>query len=518
MSDSDWESAWQQTCKILRNYPVPLMALKWTETPHGKRVMYSRQAVVQESHWRVEGDAVSRRTGETFMLQRHLEEYCDSTYPPSIFANIETAGSFIQANGRTIFNSKTQGYPYHEAMLAVAMLLEHRFPNLCYIRGDFSRAQACRVRAWLCELLDEPVSLPCCLDAARLWNSLEGNGMEGEALVRAFRALFQSEGGAEERWLLAQSRDWGIKLIAEQLAHFESVSQWGVLDQMRAVVEAVGDIEVLLDIIAAANSQKEAEAVKGAPPISFALTAVLKALVQHSVAMPKWQRGAWAEFGKAMRGDLNIEQTFGSLFLRMSGVNPAWNVSIAADDLLAAFVRREPQHADEFAAILDAETAALGKGNALFETWLEKCSSELGPQGADSWSAGAPGFDVPDSSPFAEYVRDNADQQREKATNPEGVAENFGEKMREVMANFDRNTFFGGGTAEAYLRAITKLSTERGPTLTEDAWLEIDAVADLPTLRILCALIATCGNTANPPLFTRLFLEDSRFWPLLVGA
>ena len=73
--------------------------------------------------------------------------------------------------------------------------------------------------------------------------------MEGEALVRAFRALFQSEGGAEERWLLAQSRDWGIKLIAEQLAHFESVSQWGVLDQMRAVVEAVGDIEVLLDII-----------------------------------------------------------------------------------------------------------------------------------------------------------------------------------------------------------------------------------------------------------------------------
>jgi hypothetical protein len=33
-----------------------------------------------------------------------------------------------------------------------------------------------------------------------------------------------------------------------------------------------------------------------------------------------------------MCGDLNIEQTFGSLFLRMSGVDPTWNVSIAADD------------------------------------------------------------------------------------------------------------------------------------------------------------------------------------------
>jgi len=36
MPDSEWESAWQQTCKILRNYPVPLMALKWTETTYGR--------------------------------------------------------------------------------------------------------------------------------------------------------------------------------------------------------------------------------------------------------------------------------------------------------------------------------------------------------------------------------------------------------------------------------------------------------------------------------------------------
>gem|GEM_PF-3932337 len=257
---------------------------------------------------------------------------------------------------------------------------------------------------------------------------------------------------------------------------------------------------------------------KGEPPICFALTAVLKALVQHSVTMPKWQRGAWVEFGKTMCGNLNIEQTFGSLFLRMSGVDPAWNVSIAAEDLLAAFVRREPQHAEEFAAILDAETAALGKGNAQFETWLEKHRREHGPQGEDRWSAGDPGFDMPDRTPFSEYVRDNADQQREKASNPEAAAVDMGEKLRKLMANSDCDNFFGGGTAESYLCAMTRLSTERGPILTEDAWLEIDAATDLPTLRILCALILTCGNTANAHLFTRLFLEDSRFWPHLVGA
>lgn len=234
--------------------------------------------------------------------------------------------------------------------------------------------------------------------------------------------------------------------------------------------------------------------------------------------MPKWQRGAWAEFGKAMRGDLNMEQAFGSLFLRMSGVNPAWNVSIDADDLLAAFVRREPQRADEFAAILNAETAALGNGNAQIETWLEEHRSELEPPEPDNWNAVPPGFDTSDCSPFAEYVRANADQQREKASNPEGAAVKMGEGLRKLMANSDLGKILDDGTAKAYLCAMTRQSTERGPTLTEDAWQEIDAVTELPTLRILCALILACRDTANAHLVTRMLLEDSRFWPYLLGA
>ena len=517
MASSEWESAWQQTCKILRNYPVPLMALKWVETTDGTRVMYSRQAVVQEDHWRVEGDATSRRMGETFILHRQLEEYRDSTYAPSIFANLDTSRPFIEANGRTIFDSKTQGYPFHEAMLAVAMLLEHRFPNLCHIWGDFSLAQAVRVRGWLCELLDEPVPLPRCLDAARLWNSLEGHGLEGESLVKAFRALFRSEGGTAERWLLAQSRDWGIQLIAGQLTHFNSVSQWGVLDKMRAVLEATGDIEVLLDIIAAANSLHTSKADKDAQPVFFALSAVLKELVQHSVTLPKWQRGAWTQFSQAMQGDLNIEETLGSLFLRMSGVSPAWNVTIDVTDLLAAFVRREPQSAAEFAALLDAETAALGKGNAEFETWLEDHRSELEPSESDNRDGASPDFGLSEGTSFAEYVRANADQQREQPLNLEKSAVKMGEALRKLMATSDLGKILGGETTGAYLHAMARHSTERGPILTEDAWQQIEATTDLSTLRVLCAMMFTCANTATAHLFTRIFLEDSRFWPLLLG-
>ena len=58
-----------------------------------------------------------------------------------------------------------------------------------------------------------------------------------------------------------------------------------------------------------------------------------------------------------------------------------------------------------------------------------------------------------------------ADQQREKASNPEAAAVDMGEKLRNLMANSDCDNFFGGGTAETYLCAMTRLSTERGPRI-----------------------------------------------------
>ena len=73
-------------------------------------------------------------------------------------------------------------------------------------------------------------------------------------------------------------------------------------------------------------------------------------------------------------------------------------------------------------------------------------------------------------------------------------------------------------TAGAYLHAMARHPTERGPILTEDAWQEIETVTDLPTLRLLCAMMFACSNTATAHLFTRLFLEDSRFRQVPVSA
>ena len=44
-------------------------------------------------------------------------------------------------HGRDIFGNKTQGEPFHLAVLAVAMVIETRLPRQAFVFGDFDRQQ-----------------------------------------------------------------------------------------------------------------------------------------------------------------------------------------------------------------------------------------------------------------------------------------------------------------------------------------------------------------------------------------
>ena len=41
-----------------------------------------------------------------------------------------------------VFGRKTEGYPHHQALLAVGMLVEARFPQYAMVSGKIDRAQA----------------------------------------------------------------------------------------------------------------------------------------------------------------------------------------------------------------------------------------------------------------------------------------------------------------------------------------------------------------------------------------
>lgn len=79
ISNKDWEDAWKESLDIFKKFPLPL-SRHTIETKLGKkRHVYSRNLILDKGKkdecWYLEGDLLSRQTGETFVLYRHLDAY-----------------------------------------------------------------------------------------------------------------------------------------------------------------------------------------------------------------------------------------------------------------------------------------------------------------------------------------------------------------------------------------------------------------------------------------------------------
>ena len=142
ISNAEWESAWLESLDIFKKFPLPL-SRHIIETKDGiKRHVYSQNLIRNKDEknecWYLEGDLLSRQTAETFVLYRHLDAYKadyrthQGCFKDSVFKTNEPEYP-SSSNGIELWDSKTQGYPFHLAILAVGIMLENRFPDNCYL-------------------------------------------------------------------------------------------------------------------------------------------------------------------------------------------------------------------------------------------------------------------------------------------------------------------------------------------------------------------------------------------------
>ena len=131
-----WQDIYEQSLKFLQGYPLQLMGVREQHIGSQKRRVYSRQLEHQRDdsnsrHWHVVGDFDHMEWAESFLLYANIEHYRnrwrpgDQQPPEDIVQDLVTH----QTYPNDVFSSKTQGHPYHIAMLAVGMLVENRFPS-----------------------------------------------------------------------------------------------------------------------------------------------------------------------------------------------------------------------------------------------------------------------------------------------------------------------------------------------------------------------------------------------------
>jgi len=156
--------------------------------------------------WSTFGDLKTMGYAERFTLIRDLNYYKNRTHSKhecaldsDIYLSrvvddklFETVKKKIPAHITRIFDSKTQGHDYHNYILAIALLIESRFPGSAVIFGDVSRGQMKVAVEWANTILKKPIQLPDMAVDERLLNRISKHFEDELTVLSVFSELTMS--------------------------------------------------------------------------------------------------------------------------------------------------------------------------------------------------------------------------------------------------------------------------------------------------------------------------------------
>lgn len=224
MEPAEWERVYEESLLLLEAYPF--LDLILDEETH--KVMWSymdrsRERPLKQAGgglgWHVFGDEISLQTAESFELIRHLEYYQSRlsrrgqvTIPElrtdiltglleEEWLNIAAASS----SGRVmVFDAKTQGHPYHLYVLAIACLIESRFPGKAVVTADVTRKQMESAVGWVNTILPRHIGMSERCESSRLLNRIRPLVRDELSALKAWMRLSLLESDEERGAFIRQ--------------------------------------------------------------------------------------------------------------------------------------------------------------------------------------------------------------------------------------------------------------------------------------------------------------------------
>lgn len=531
-----WEKVYDESKTLLNRFPIELM--RYTpEVKYGhKRGVFTANLVANpgkdDEFWRVDGDMVSGRTAETFMLYKkeYVREKSHKLPPKDILWTDDPYTDYIDANGYRLFNSKTQGYPYHLAMLAAGMLFESRFPTNAYVTGDIDQWQVDVILKWAdqAKILNQPLVKPICLDPLRLWYRLNDLFPDKKQLFKRFKATFQ---GNSEEMLETLLKNDNTGMAKEYF--FEELNQWDTLSKLGANqsiiqwLNTTHDLETLIHYTCypQINAKKEEPKTAGDVNGKFKLEDVLEAVCHTFIHIPMEERTPLMLFSMREGRLHTIGDLFSQTFMTLGGARRDVNYYISPAELFDIVCRFEPD--PEKRSHLEEIIEKSGKEN---RKYLDDLRSKLEEAMKHSETPGDESGVLPDSEePMTRTTDDQKEENMEKvimnsalsqriiAADPDELAQSLGIALKGfVERNKDALAKYLAATDKEFLlEKIVEASFEEGFALVENAWKDIDREENLSILKGILCLTLIHNNEMN---FWRLriyILQNKQLWKFI---
>jgi len=500
VSQEQWERFWCDSLRMLQEMPLRLVRAALHESPHGAVHVWTRNLTGTDEHgefWEIAGDADSLLYAEPVRLYRNLEVYrkqwkkckskklADKEDPLFCTAkDYENAGDNpVPISDVDLFYSRTQGYPYHHAVSAVIILAEHRFPLHVFGWGDL-RPKGCEtVRQWLVSLFDgESILPPIALDAARLWNRIEGTCGDINVTIKRFEERFVGTRAQQIHRMLAESQIATMHKLAEELIRYNEITL-GFEELSKAFLEATDDLELFLDLIVLRNTLAACKERTVIP-----LESVLKMLVGAFVTYSQWQ----GESLRTLRRWLDVEggavQTLNISLMKLS-IPDFFEFYCSEKDLIEAFVHQEPAKQMIFEKVIQ-ETL---EKNAEKEEMIKDFVQKMNERAAAKEKADGYPYNESDSS-FVRFMKSEVFLQsmlREDLSdeNVAALARYFGSftnHMRRDTVAKEQWANLNDPTGESQKRIFAGILKDNEGCLLEEAVYAIEQTEDI---ELLCFLI-----------------------------
>jgi hypothetical protein len=539
IDDERWEAVYLTSLQLLEQFPGPLARRIHEDVGRFQRLVVTKNIVrgvdSPEERWEVDRELGSGRSAEPFVLYRHLDYYRkrieyfrgkprettgDILRPPVRGDGKEP--EWYDVGGYEVFNSKTQGYPYHYAVLAVGMLLESSFPRHALVRGDITRRQAEQTAEWATAVLGRRMALPVIVDGPRLWKRLIEAFPASDPLdtIQRFRMLLVGDDEAALRALDEGHADPQAvrRVYLQELDRYHTLNQHGAQALIRAVCNADGDLARAIDwVCGPRDAATEQDPDKQSTTGRFQPEELLKALCDSFITVPLYEREVLQSFRLPPDSLTNIEEMIGQILLMMSGMPTAVDWYLDEEQLLAEFVRRWPEREQELAHVL---RESLEKVDRLREQLrqvserLEELADELSDKEA-VWEASAEGQDF---QPAAEFIHAEILRQHENVADLEDAVRELGQQLQPALRKNDElRKSLEGSDRRRTLDQLYHASFENGIALPEEIWQEIDRLRDLEVLHVLLLLMMCPEREIGFWRSRQRLLESPDLWPLLTG-
>lgn len=497
---SAWYELYRLARELLMAHPGGLLS-EHHEQRHGLTRRILSRRIEHEAdhptgrHLRVCGDLESLMTAESLRLYADIGHYRSAEgqgedqrdHRDLLHRMLDDAPGLVRLAVRT------QGFPYHVAVLAIAMLAESRLPGRALVSGDID-PMVCREAAdLLAKQLGIRVALPLLVDAERLYDKLIGETPTSHAIDPYLRAVASEEDGLRVLWARVP-HDWMQLWLARHVGRDRGQTGPELTRGLQSWLAVTQDLAGLIKALALRPDGPRWD------PRRLAL-----ALVSTGITLAPQRIPGLDRLDRPETIPLSVYSRFGNDMLDRLGMSArACRYRLGVEPVVACLEASLGDPDQTCRAIIERETALLARRLHALGAWATRVSLELEQEEADS---------------------DVGSLLRHRAREPISAGgQHLLQRVSRHVARIWRDwqaasTSRHGRGAEDRPRRIIRAVEHRDLVLTERAWAWIDVEADPRMLDLLLLLLTQDDRQALLSTgMTRALCEHRELCQRLLGS